>query len=166
MLYAQNRKFNSVFGRRTVTGVLAASVLAFAIAPGTVSAAGRAERSNHRVRVPSAAAAKSAATANFLLPFAAIDVDRTDDAAAASACTAAPNDCSLRGAVAFANLNPGTTINVPAGTYQLNIAGGAGEGFTGNNAIGDIDIRGNNTDIVGAGAATTIIQQTQPNDRV
>src|SRR5688572_27110947 len=48
--------------------------------------------------------------------FAPIDVDRTDDAAAASACTAAPNDCSLRGAVSFANVNPGTTINVPAGT--------------------------------------------------
>ena len=103
---------------------------------------------------------------SFPLPFAPIDVDRTDDAAAASACTAAPNDCSLRGAVAFANLNPGTTINVPAGTYQLNIPGGAGEGFSGNNAIGDLDIRADNTIIAGAGAATTIIQQTQPNDRV
>ena len=116
--------------------------------------------------MPAAAAAANAATANFPLPFAAIDVDRTDDAAAASACTAAANDCSLRGAVAFANLNPGTTINVPAGTYQLNIPGGAGEGFSGNNSIGDLDIRGNNTIIAGAGAATTIIQQTQPNDRV
>jgi hypothetical protein len=71
----------------------------------------------------------------------------------------------LRGAVAFANLNPGTTINVPAGTYQLNISG-AGEGFAGNNAIGDLDIRANNTIIAGAGAATTIIQQTTANDRV
>jgi len=103
---------------------------------------------------------------SFPLPFAPIDVDRTDDTAAASACTALPNDCSLRGAVAFANLNPGTTINLPAGTYLLNIAGGAGEGFTGNNAIGDLDIRADNTSIAGAGAATTIIQQTQPNDRV
>jgi hypothetical protein len=72
----------------------------------------------------------------------------------------------LRGAVAFANLNPGTTINVPAGTYSLNIPGGAGEGFSGNNSIGDLDVRGNNTIIAGAGAATTIISQTQPNDRV
>src|SRR6185369_1026551 len=102
----------------------------------------------------------------FPLLFASIDVDRTDDAAAASACTAAPNDCSLRGAVAFANLNAGTTINVPAGTYQLNIPGGISEGFSGNNAIGDLDIRADDTSIVGAGAATTIIQQTQPNDRV
>jgi hypothetical protein len=127
---------------------------------------GRAERTNHRIRVPSAAAAANAAQpVNFPLPFVAIDVDRTDDTAAASACTAAANDCSLRGAVAFANVNPGTTINVPAGTYQLNIAG-IGEGFTGNNSIGDVDIRGNNTIIAGAGAATTIIQQTTANDRV
>ena len=157
---------------RTVTRILAifsliaASVLVFAIVPGSASAgASRAERRNHRIRVPAAACADTA-NVNFPLPFAAIDVDRTDDAAGASACTAAPNDCSLRGAVAFANLVPGTTINVPAGTYQLNIPGGAGEGFTGNNAIGDLDVRGNNTIIVGAGAATTIIQQTQPNDRV
>ncbi len=55
---------------------------------------------------------------------------------------------------------------MPAGTYSLNIPGGAVEGFAGNNAIGDLDIRANNTIIAGAGAATTIIQQTQPNDRV
>jgi hypothetical protein len=145
--------------------LVAASVLVFAITPGSAAAGvSRAERRNHRTRL-SAAAANTATTANFPLPFAAIDVDRTDDTAAASACTAAPNDCSLRGAVANANLNPGTTINVPAGTYQLNIAG-TGEGFSGNNSIGDIDIRGNNTVIAGAGAATTIIQQTTANDRV
>jgi hypothetical protein len=97
---------------------------------------------------------------------ASITVDRTDDAPAASACTAAANDCSLRGAVAFANVNLATTIIVPAGTYQLNIPGGLGEGFSGNNSIGDLDITATNTSIVGAGAATTIIQQTQPNDRV
>jgi hypothetical protein len=99
-------------------------------------------------------------------PLVTIDVDRTDDDAGASACTAAANDCSLRGAVAFANLTPGTVINVPAGTYQLNIPGGALEGFSGNNLIGDLDVTGNNTTISGAGAAATIIQQTQPNDRV
>lgn len=170
MLFAQPRKLN-----RTVTRVLAvfsltvASVLVFAAAPGSVTAnsnrrVGHAERSNHRIRVPSAAVA--AQPVSFPLMFAAIDVDRTDDAAAASACTAAPNDCSLRGAVAFSNVNPGTTINVPAGTYQLNIAGGALEGFSGNNSIGDLDFRANNTIVAGAGAATTIIQQTQPNDRV
>ncbi len=168
MFHALDRKFK--LEHRTVTRIVAifslvaASVFVFATASGSASAVSRAERSNHRIRV-SAAAANAPAAAHFPLPFAAIDVDRTDDNAAASACTAAANDCSLRGAVAFANLNPGTTINVPAGTYQLNIAG-TGEGFTGNNSIGDIDIRGNNTDIVGAGSASTIIQQTQPNDRV
>jgi len=172
MLFAQPRKFN-----RTVIRVLAVfslavlSALVLAAAPGSVATnsnrrVGRAERTNHRIRVPSAAAAANAAQPmNFPLPFAPIAVDRTDDAAAASACTAAPNDCSLRGAVAFSNVNSGTTINVPAGTYQLNIAG-TGEGFTGNNSIGDLDIRGNNTIIAGAGAATTIIQQTTANDRV
>jgi Immunoglobulin I-set domain len=171
MLHAQHRKFKREFERRTVTGMLAivsliaASVLVVAIAPGSASAdVRRAERRNQRVRVPAAAGAVK--PMSFPLPFAPIDVDRTDDAAAASACTAAPNDCSLRGAVAFANLNPGTTINVPAGTYLLNIPGGAVEGFNGNNSIGDLDVTANNTIIAGAGAATTTIQQTQPNDRV
>src|ERR1041385_5246019 len=50
-----------------------------------------------------------------------IDVDRTDDDASQMACTAAANDCTLRGAIIFANSNPGTTINLPAGTYQLTI---------------------------------------------
>ncbi|HSK62646.1 MAG TPA: immunoglobulin domain-containing protein, partial [Pyrinomonadaceae bacterium] len=49
---------------------------------------------------------------------------------------------------------------------QLNIPGGLGEGFSGNNSIGDLDVTGNNTIITGAGAAATVIQQTQPNDRV
>ena len=172
MLYAQHRKFNSEFGRGTTTSVaaifslLAATVLAFVIAPASVFAASRAERSNHRIRVPSAAAAKSAVRMSFPLPFVSITVDRTDDDAGASACTAVASDCSLRGAVAFANLNPGTTIVIPAGTYQLSIPGGVAEGFSGNNSIGDLDVTGNNTIITGAGAATTIIQQTQPNDRV
>ncbi len=94
-----------------------------------------------------------------------IDVDRTDDTALAFACTVAPNDCSLRGAIAFANVSPGTTINVPAGTYNLSISGAA-EGFSGDATVGDLDIIGNNTSIVGAGAATTIINQTSSGDRV
>jgi hypothetical protein len=93
-----------------------------------------------------------------------ITVDRTDDLAAASACTALANDCSLRGAIAFANLSPGTTINVPAGNY--NLTNSAPEAFYGDNSTGDLDISGNNTSIVGAGASTTIITQTSSNDRV
>src|SRR5256714_7680761 len=96
---------------------------------------------------------------------ATITVDRTDDVAGASACTAAASDCSLRGAVAFANSNLGTTISIPAGTYRLTISG-TGEGFAGNNSVGDLDIRANNTSIAGAGAGLTIIQQTTTNDRV
>jgi hypothetical protein len=177
MRLADDKKFKSEFERRTffrlvaVFALAVASVLAFVTAPGSVVAdashtlsvgAGRAERSNHRISMrPEMTAA--ALPAPF---FASINVDRTDDVAAASACTAAANDCSLRGAVAFANLNPGTTIVVPSGTYALNIPGGAPEGFSGNNSIGDLDITGNNTIISGAGAGTTTIQQSQPNDRV
>ena len=162
----------SVMRSWSVVAMLVASVLTFTIASYSVDAgsnlarSGRnSERSNSRVRMPRPQVA--AVQPTFLTPFfATITVDRTDDAAAAAACTAAANDCSLRGAVAFANLNSGTTISIPAGTYQLNIAGGAIEGFAGNNSIGDLDVTANNTTIVGAGAATTIIQQTQPNDRV
>ena len=182
MLHAQKCKIRK-FEHPTFTRVLAAvalgtaSVLAFAIVPATVLAnssnarnvsPARAERTNHRISVrPQTALARRTLTTSLAVPFfATIVVDRTDDTAAASACTVAANDCSLRGAVAFANLNPGTTIDIPAGTYQLNIPGGAGEGFSGNNSIGDLDFSANNTIVTGAGAATTIIQQTQPNDRV
>src|SRR3972149_3257532 len=51
---------------------------------------------------------------------ATFDVDRTDDNAAATACTGAANDCSLRGAIAAANALAGADdIILPAGTYTL-----------------------------------------------
>jgi uncharacterized repeat protein (TIGR01451 family) len=93
-------------------------------------------------------------------PNTTITVDRVDDNAAASACTAAASDCSLRGAFTFANngANNNTTISVPAGTYVLNINGGSVNGCDGN-ATGDL--AANQTmSLVGAGAATTIIRQT------
>jgi hypothetical protein len=115
---------------------------------------------------PASAARRTPAAMALAAPMlAAITVDRTDDDPTAQLCTAAPNDCSLRGAVTFANLFPGTTIIVPAGSYNLTIPG-AGEFFAGNNAIGDLDITGNNTSIVGAGAAVTIITQTTAGSRV
>ena len=116
--------------------------------------------------VPASAARRAPVAMALAAPLlATITVDRTDDVAAASACTAAPNDCSLRGAITFANLFPGTIVSVPAGSYNLTIPG-AGEFFAGNNAVGDLDITGNNTSIVGAGAAVTIITQTTAGSRV
>ncbi len=181
MLRSQDRKSTSELARRTfirvsvVLGLLAVSIMALATGSHRSAAAESsrptvvAERRNHRIslRGPQSAPKSALTSTRLLAPLVTIDVDRTDDdGGAASACTAAANDCSLRGAVAFANVNPGTVVNLPAGTYQLSIPGGVGEGFSGNNSIGDLDVRGNNTSISGAGAATTIIQQTQPNDRV
>src|SRR5215467_9124807 len=43
-------------------------------------------------------------SSSLFLPFATtFTVDRTDDTAAATACTVAPNDCSLRGAIIASN---------------------------------------------------------------
>src|SRR5207249_2707731 len=87
---------------------------------------------------------------------ATITVDRTDDVASASACTGAASDCSLRGAVTFANANASTVINIPAGTYNITLTG-ATEDL---NATGDLDLLAGASGVsfVGAGAATTIIQ--------
>ncbi|HJT65247.1 MAG TPA: Ig-like domain-containing protein [Pyrinomonadaceae bacterium] len=99
-----------------------------------------------------------------------ITVDRTDDPSgasltAASACTAAGSDCSLRGAIQLANTktlstDQPTTINIPAGTYTLAINGAGGcvtEGASGN-TIGDLELNEPVT-ILGAGSASTIIRQ-------
>lgn len=98
-------------------------------------------------------------------PNTTITVDRTDDPsggslAGASACTAAGNDCSLRGALQFANnpANNNTTISVPANTYILSTNGTNASGCDGN-AVGDLGANQTMT-ITGAGAATTIIRQT------
>src|ERR1044072_7157177 len=98
-------------------------------------------------------------------PNTTITVDRTDDPsgaslAAASACTAGANDCSLRGALQFANnaANNNTTINLPAGTYILS-TNGTGAGGCDGNTVGDLGAN-QTMSIVGAGSATTIIRQT------
>ena len=181
MLNSKRRTSNAHSPRRTVSHtavaigltVLGALVIAtLGASSHSVGAAneramgrGRTERANPRTSQSNQATVNNGAL-SLAISLVAIDVDRTDDDALAVTCTAAPNDCSLRGAVAFANLVPGTVINVPSGNYQLSISGGASEGFSGNNSVGDLDVRGNNTTITGAGASTTIIQQTQPNDRV
>src|SRR5688572_30041702 len=75
---------------------------------------------------------------------AVFNVDTTNDDANALACTAAPNDCSLRGAIIASNADLTTprTINLPAGTY----------GRT--SAYPNINV---SLSIFGAGAATTVI---------
>ncbi len=107
-------------------------------------------------------------------PNATFGVNTTSDHAPDGACNASP-DCTFREAVIAANASAGPdTINLPAGTYTLTIIGntnnaGAGEGFTGNAAIGDVDFRdanGDATTVSGAGAGTTFIVQSTANDRV
>jgi hypothetical protein len=180
MLDSQTRRANPGTTRGNYRAVSILALFAFSLATlfvvsvsshsGSANRSGASElRTNHRISMRSASDSLRATSPGAPLVaaplLASITVDRTDDDPLAFACTAAANDCSLRGAVAFANLNPGTTIVVPSGTYNLTI-NGTGEGFSGNNSIGDLDISATNTSIVGAGAATTIIQQTQPNDRV
>lgn len=96
-------------------------------------------------------------------PTAVVTVDRTDDPSgaaltAASACTGAASDCSLRGAIQFANANANTTISLPAGTYILGINGTSAGGCDGN-TVGDLGANATMT-ITGAGSASTIIRQT------
>jgi hypothetical protein len=107
-------------------------------------------------------------------PNATFGVNTTSDHAPDGACNASP-DCTFREAAIAANASVGPdTINLPAGTYTLTIIGntnnaGAGEGFTGNPAIGDVDFRdanGDATTVAGAGAGTTFIVQSTTNDRV
>ncbi|MBI4896744.1 MAG: right-handed parallel beta-helix repeat-containing protein [Actinobacteria bacterium] len=107
-----------------------------------------------------ASAAAFALAAPPLAAAATFDVDRTADTFA-GACTAAPNDCSLREAVQHANGAPGSTINIPAGTYTLTI-NTPGDDL---NMSGDLDVF-QSTTITGAGAATTIIQADGRADRV
>ena len=86
---------------------------------------------------------------------AAFDVDRTDDSAAATACTIAPNDCSLRGAIIAANTSAAdpVTINLQSGTtYNLTLANATQENAA---ATGDLDITASlrTVTIVGGGSS-------------
>jgi len=85
---------------------------------------------------------QSASSSSSVTPFVTtFDVDRTDDNAGATACTAAPNDCSLRGAIIAANANANVdpvTINLqPGTTYNLTLANATQENAA---ATGDLDI--------------------------
>jgi hypothetical protein len=97
-------------------------------------------------------------TSNLILPLppTVFDVDRTDDTAAASACTAAANDCSLRGAIIAANADAGADPVVitlqPATTYNLTLANATQENAA---ATGDLDITTtlHSVTIVGGGSS-------------
>ena len=94
--------------------------------------------SNQHIAVPRAVPG----TSNLIPPLpTTFDVDRTDDTAAATACTAAPNDCSLRGAIIAANADVSADpviINLqPATTYNLTLTNATQENAA---ATGDLDI--------------------------
>jgi hypothetical protein len=78
-------------------------------------------------------------------------VDKTSDSFGGG-CTAAPNDCSVRDAIANANSGPGNTVLIPAGNYVLSLTG-TGEDA---DATGDLDVITSMT-IVGAGAGATTV---------
>ena len=97
------------------------------------------------------------------------DVDRTDDTAGASACTVAPNDCSLRGAIIAANADPNADpviINLqPATTYNLTLTNANQENAA---VTGDLDITTSlhSVTIIGGGSSgpnTTIIDANSLN---
>lgn len=89
---------------------------------------------------------------------ATLSVTRADDPPP-NGCKA--GDCSLREAIIAANTSPDADlITLPAGTYRLTITGNESAGLK-----GDLDIRSSLT-ISGAGAAETIIDGSQMNNRV
>ena len=94
---------------------------------------------------------------NLFLPLTTtFTVDRTDDTAAATACTGAPNDCSLRGAIIAANADLSAdpvVINLqPATTYNLTLTNATQENAA---ATGDLDITTSvhSVTIVGGGSS-------------
>lgn len=104
-----------------------------------------------------AAALPAAAGAAILV------VDRFDDPSPiADACTAAPGDCSLRGAIRRANQLAGfDVVELDAGLYLLSRAG-AGEDAA---ATGDLDLT-QPVRVVGAGPIATVISGSGLGDRV
>ena len=79
-------------------------------------------------------------------------VDRVDDVADAMACTEAPIDCSLRGAVRFANASVGPDeIVLPGEDLTLTLNGDGGD------EIGDLNISSDVT-VVGAGMDVSVIR--------
>ena len=82
-----------------------------------------------------------------------LEVDRFGDVSPIpSACTTADNDCSLRGAISYANatgVDDITHITIPTGTYSLALTG-PGEDT---NLSGDLDILSRTVYLTGAGSS-------------
>src|SRR5918995_17457 len=122
--------------RKIAWSLLALGVLVGASLPYPQSAASSSP--NRHMTVPQAVPE----TSNLHLAFVTtLTVDRADEGAAATACTAAPNDCSLRGAIIAANADGGADpviINLqPATTYNLTLTNATQENAA---ATGDLDI--------------------------
>jgi CSLREA domain-containing protein len=87
----------------------------------------------------------------------AINVDTTNDDPSKSACTTVDNDCSLRGAISYANATLAGSeihITIPAGTYDLSTSGSGEDG----NQAGDLDIvTGGTVLLQGAGRDLTFL---------
>lgn len=98
------------------------------------------------VKEASASARALATAADSGRTSSVLEVDRTDDTAAAQACTDAPNDCSLRGAIIKANQQGNSTIFFlsTVNAYQLTIApDGVNDATTGDlNITADLYIDG------------------------
>ncbi|HEY6768254.1 MAG TPA: choice-of-anchor D domain-containing protein [Candidatus Sulfotelmatobacter sp.] len=97
------------------------------------------------------------------------DIDTVGACAQGSSVTTPPATLSLREAVCIANNNGASTvtIDVPAGTYSLSLNTFGGNGSAATNVELQVGIQsGNNITISGAGAGSTIIQQTNGHDRV
>jgi hypothetical protein len=86
-----------------------------------------------------------------------VTVDTTTDSneAAYQACTAAPGDCSLRGAISRANADAANeyTVLLPRGTYTLTLVGADED----TNTTGDLDVFGGTLTLTGEGASNTVI---------
>jgi methionine-rich copper-binding protein CopC len=97
------------------------------------------------------------------------DIDSVGACATNSSVTTPPSTLSLREAVCIANNNGNSTvaINVPAGTYDLAISTFGGNGSSSSSPELQVGIQtGNNITISGAGAGSTIIQQTATGSRI
>ncbi|HZT57022.1 MAG TPA: choice-of-anchor Q domain-containing protein [Pyrinomonadaceae bacterium] len=117
------------------------SLLTLAILVGASLKFARSVSSNSSDRRASVSRAVFAASNLNPLSATTFDVDTTSDNAADTACTVAPGDCSLRGAIIAANADAGSDpviINLqPGTTYNLTLANATQENAA---ATGDLDI--------------------------